>query len=191
MKTALAPDRDDVLGVAETLLAEEGPAGLSVRRIADRLGVSRQIVYSRFGGKPDLVRALHARGFERLTAAFAEVDEVPGTPAQLLAMAHAYRQAAFAQPAVFELMFGTPVVGFAPDSSARAVAVESFQPVVAAARAWLVATGRSATPAATLTLAQAVWAATHGVVALELAGLLGRDATRVLEELVLAAVGPA
>lgn len=190
MKTALAPDRDDVLGAAETLLTEEGPGGLSVRRIADRLGVSRQIVYSRFGGKPDLVRALHARGFERLTAAFAEVDEVPGTQAHVLAMAHAYRRAARAQPAVFELMFGTPVVGFVPDASARAVAVESFEPVVAAARAWLVATGRRATPAAALTLARAVWAATHGVVALELAGLLGRDATRVLEELVLATIGP-
>lgn len=188
MSESPAPGRDDVLRVAEELLAAEGPGGLSVRRIADRLGVSRQIVYSRFTGKPDLVRALHSLGFERLTAAFAGVDEEPGTRAHVLAMAHAYRDCALAQPALYELMFGAPVAEFAPDASARRVAGASFRPVVDAAVAWLENDGRGTTDASPLVLAQMLWSATHGVVALELAGLVGREAPELVERLTLAAI---
>ena len=186
MTHAPTPDREAVLDVAEHLLAAEGPGGLSVRRIADQLGVSRQIVYSRFGGKPDLVRALHQRGFGRLVAAFEAVAEPPGTRAHVLAMSHAYRATALAQPALFELMFGTPIVGFTPDAAAREVARASFQPVVDAAHAWLAHAGRDVDRAATYRLATAVWAATHGVVALEVAGVLGQPAPPLLEELVSA-----
>lgn len=178
--------RDDVLAVAEDLFTRAGPQGLSVRHIADALGVSRQIVYSRFAGKPDLVRALHNEGFRRLTTHFAAVPGPAGSSTHVLAMARAYRASALASPALYGLMFGRPIAEFAPDDLARAVAAASFQPVVEAARAWLAVHSGPATDSAALGLALRIWAATHGVVSLEAAGLLGDEAPVMLDDLVSA-----
>lgn len=180
--------RDDVLAVAEDLFTRAGPQGLSVRHIADALGVSRQIVYSRFAGKPDLVRALHNEGFRRLTAHFAAVPGPAGSTTHVLAMARAYRASALASPALYGLMFGRPIAEFEPDDQARAVAAASFQPVVEASRAWLTVHVGSATESAALGLALRIWAATHGVVSLESAGLLGDEAPAMLDDLVSAAL---
>lgn len=203
----LQHSRDDVLSVAEDLFTAQGPHGLSVRRIAESLGVSRQIVYTRFRGKPDLVRALHAEGFRRLSEQQASVQAEPGSTAHVLALGHAYRNAALASPALFDLMFGRPVADFEPDESARSVAMGTFTPVVAAAGSWLAAHverssgaiddahGREAADteadadadAEALGLAREVWAVTHGVVSLETAGLLGPDvAPTMLDDLLTA-----
>ena len=172
---SLQHSRDDVLHVAEELFTTAGPHGLSVRRIAEALGVSRQIVYSRFQGKPDLVRALHAEGFHRLAQQQAAVRAEPGSTEHVLELGQAYRAAALASPALFDLMFGQPIADFEPDESARSVAMATFTPVVAAARSWLAAWGRDDSDAEALRLARDIWAVTHGVVALETAGLLGPD----------------
>ena len=178
--------RDDVLAVAEELFTRAGPQGLSVRHIADALGVSRQIVYSRFAGKPDLVRALHNEGFRRLTAQFAGVPGPAGSTTHVLAMARAYRSSALASPALYGLMFGRPIAEFEPDDQDRAVAAASFQPVVEAARAWLAVHTGSSTDSAALGLALRIWAATHGVVSLEAAGLLGDQAPAMIDDLISA-----
>ncbi len=196
----LQHSRDDVLRVSEELFTAEGSHGLSVRRIAESLGVSRQIVYSRFRGKPDLVRALHAEGFRRLSEQQAAVLAEPGSTARVLALGHAYRDAALASPALFDLMFGRPVADFEPDESARLVAMGTFTPVVAAAGSWLAAHrrhrgdegddshSREAADAEALRLAREVWAVTHGVVSLETAGLLGPDVAPTMLDDLLASV---
>ena len=178
--------RDDVLDVAEDLLARDGAQGLSVRRIAEALGVSRQIVYSRFAGKPDLVRALQHEGFRRLTEQCARVPGPPGTDEHMRAMARAYRAAARASPALYEVMFGRPIAEFEPDAHDRAVAAASFEPVIEACRAWLDANGHSSSRARSVSLARRMWAATHGVVSLEAAGLIGSEASRMIDDLVTA-----
>ena len=185
---SLQHSRDDVLRVAEDLFAAQGPHGLSVRRIAEALGVSRQIVYSRFRGKPDLVRALHAEGFRRLAQRQAAVQAEPGSTEHVLELGHAYRAAALSGPALFDLMFGRPIADFEPDESARSVAMDTFTPVVAAARSWLAAHGCDDGDAEALRLAHAFWAATHGVVALETAGLLGPDVAPAMIDDLLTAV---
>lgn len=186
MSTRMMPrvSHEAVLETAERLLTEEGAHGLTVRRIADALGVSRQIVYSRFQDKPGLVRALHSEGFRRLDLAVGAVREIPGTRDHVLAVARSYRAAALAAPTLYQLMFGRPVADFAPDDAARAVAEASFEPVVESARSWLAAHGQKASKRAARRLALAVWAATHGVVSLELAGHLGPDAPAILDRVV-------
>jgi hypothetical protein len=102
----------------------------------------------------------------------------------VLGLGHAYRDAALASPALFDLMFGRPIADFEPDESARAVAMGTFTPVVAAARAWLAARGGPVDTESPLRLARAFWATTHGVVTLETAGLLGSDvAPAMLDDL--------
>lgn len=165
-----APTEHDVLSAAQRLLERDGPAGLSVRRIADAVGVSRQVVYSRFGDKSGLVRALHDAGFEQLVAEITGVSERPGTDAHIGALGLAYRRAAMESPAVFDVMFARPFVEFDRDDDARAVAESSFGHIVDGARAWLDANGGDVDQA--VALAGTLWSSVHGVVMLERTGHL-------------------
>ena len=56
-----------------TLLAEEGPAAIKARTVAAATGLSTMVVYSHFGGIPELIRAVVDHGFDELTQAFAAV----------------------------------------------------------------------------------------------------------------------
>ena len=62
------PDGPAVLCAARDILHEDGVGGLTVRALAARLGVSRQVVASRFGSMAGLLDALYADGFTRLAA---------------------------------------------------------------------------------------------------------------------------
>ena len=52
---------DHVIDAAERLLREGGFDAMSVRAVGERLGVSRQVVYTHFGGVDGLLDALHVR----------------------------------------------------------------------------------------------------------------------------------
>ena len=58
--------REALLAAAHDLLATEGPAALTVRRIAAAAGMSTMNVYSRFGGKDGVLDELFIDGFRRL-----------------------------------------------------------------------------------------------------------------------------
>src|SRR5437763_6868167 len=85
--------RRQVLEAAARVLAEDGPHGLSLRRIAADAGGSTQIVYTLFGGKPGLADALYAEGFRRLSQAMVSALAAappPGSPERLVALGRAY-----------------------------------------------------------------------------------------------------
>ncbi|MGY1695180.1 TetR/AcrR family transcriptional regulator [Geodermatophilus sp. SYSU D00814] len=170
--------RTRVVEIAARVLAEEGPHGLSLRRLAAAAGGSTQLVYTLFGGKPGLADALYAEGFRRLgdavRAASAADPSPAGDPERLVVLARAYRRFAVAEPAFFSVMFGPAIPGFVPGRTTREQSRErSFGLVVAAAQECLDA-GTLHAPDA-VTLAQACWTATHGVAALRHAGLLEGD----------------
>jgi AcrR family transcriptional regulator len=58
-----------VLDAAHTLLEENGFEGLTVQEVAVRSGVSIGAIYERFGNKESLLRAVHARLMESMSAA--------------------------------------------------------------------------------------------------------------------------
>ncbi len=158
--------------VATDLLCHDGPAAVSVRSVASRLGVSHQVVYSRFGGKTGLVDAMVLRGHTLLTARLEAVTESEGTPERVVALGHAYREAALAEPALYQVMFDRPVVGYEPSQASRDAARASFRPLrEAIAACWVAGTLRpTATVADPDTLAHMCWSAAHGLVSLTLAG---------------------
>ena len=161
--------RTDVLAVAERLLADEGPAALSMRRLAAELGTSYQVVYSRVGGKPDLARALHDEGFERLVARSATLGG-QGDDA-LVAQGQGYLAFAREHPALFDLMFNRPVLELVRDEAARAVERDAFRRSwVRTCRAWLDASGAERPRGTAVVLAYRLWASVHGVTVLHLAG---------------------
>ncbi len=179
--------RTRVVELAARLIADEGPHALSLRRLATAAGGSTQLVYTLFGGKPGLADALYAEGFRRLgdgvRAALAADPAPVGDPARLVCLARGYRRFAVAEPAFFSVMFGPVIPGFTPGRATRELSRErSFGQVVAVAQECLDA-GTLRAPAA-LALAEACWAATHGVAALRHAGLLPEHAEALGDSLV-------
>ena len=62
-----------MLDAAGALLHSEGPQALTTRRLADAVGTSTQAIYTLFGGKEGIVRAMYREGFDRLEQCLADV----------------------------------------------------------------------------------------------------------------------
>src|SRR3954453_10134996 len=124
--------RRDLIEAGGRVLSEEGPAALSTRRVAQETGVSTTAVYNLFGDKAGLVREMFLAGFERLAEAFAAVPRTADPVVDLLALGHAYRASARANPHLYELMFGRPMKEFTPDAEAGVRIRATFDALVAA-----------------------------------------------------------
>jgi AcrR family transcriptional regulator len=172
--------RPDALAVrlvdeAGRILAAEGVAALTLRKVATRSGTSTMAVYTRFGDKDGLLAAMHNEGFARLGAAMARArHDGDDALTALSRLGLAYREAALANPHLYNLMFGGAVPGFTPDPASQEAADATFQPLVRAVQRCLddgVLTGADAQRIATY-----LWAVSHGVVSLEISGKLDGDA---------------
>lgn len=163
---------EQVLDEAESLLREGGPAALSMRRLADRLGCSYQVVYSRVGGKGDLAAALHARGFDALErVALTDRASSDGPGERVEDVAAGYVRFALADPLRFEVMFGAPLEGAERSERVRAVERASFQRCwVAPVRDWYAQRDVDRPRGAATALAWRLWAAVHGIALVHLAG---------------------
>jgi AcrR family transcriptional regulator len=64
--------RERILQAALALLQEQGPEGVSTRKIADRIGVSHTLLYSYFESRRAVIQALRERFLEKRMAFFAE-----------------------------------------------------------------------------------------------------------------------
>jgi AcrR family transcriptional regulator len=142
-----------------------------MRRLATRLGVSTQVVYSRIGGKPEVVRELHDRALVALAARLDEAVSEPGTRAHVHEVAQFYFDHAVEDPVRFELMFGTPVPEFHRDDAAHDVEVECFRRTwVASVRHFLDARVPTREGPMAVRLAWRLWTAAHGITTVHLAG---------------------
>lgn len=174
MPVARSISSETVLDAAERLVSAEGFAGVSARRLASSLGVSRQLVYTHFGGLDGLWNALYRRGAAYLAARVKAVEAPPGTDDHVRAASRAYVRAARRCPHLFQLVFARPVPGFTPDAAARRVGRSAFGVNVWVCGCWLA--GRAISPAEAwatpeaVDLARVLWACTHGHVVIEAAG---------------------
>ena len=57
-----------ILEAALALLQQDGPEGVSIRKIADRIGVSHMLLYSYFENRAAILQALRDRGFKEMEA---------------------------------------------------------------------------------------------------------------------------
>jgi AcrR family transcriptional regulator len=64
--------RERILDATLELLRQEGLKGVSIRKIADRIGVSHMLLYSYFENRAAILQALRERGFKEMEALFAE-----------------------------------------------------------------------------------------------------------------------
>ena len=157
-----------VLDAAATLLVEEGPHALSIRRIASTAGVAPMTIYNRFESKAGVLDALWMRGFERLADLR---DALPEGPAleRMRAFCLAYRGFALGDPGTYALMFDRAVPDFVPSPEAMLTAHACFACLVDTVAD--VQTAGALVGGDTVELAQRVWAAVHGAVSLERHGI--------------------
>ena len=98
--------RAALLDAAEALLAASGPDAVSVRAVAEQIGVSTRAVYTVLGSKAGLMGALAARGFNRL-AELVNGLPVTGDPLADLAAAgpQGFRVFALERPHLFRITY--------------------------------------------------------------------------------------
>ncbi|HEX5403163.1 MAG TPA: TetR/AcrR family transcriptional regulator [Pseudonocardiaceae bacterium] len=162
-----------LLDEAGRLLSEEGPAVLSLRTLAKHVGTSTTAVYSLFGSKSALVRAVFLEGFARFGARLAAVPRSDDPITDLLRLGVAYRESAMADPHLYSIMFGPAVPDFEPEPEDTEASQATMKPLLEAVRAARDADLLTDTPAETIAIA--LWAHAHGLVSLELAAAMPED----------------
>ena len=163
--------RHRLLDVASEQIYRHGVDGLSLRRLATAAATSTAAVYTLFGGKPELLAALHERAFRRFGRAQNAVG-VSGDPLEdILRLGRAYRASALDDPHGYQVMFGGVVLPDQVSPDLRAAAADTFEPLLDAVRR-AVAAGQIMAGASVEQIATAMWANVHGLVALELGGFL-------------------
>jgi AcrR family transcriptional regulator len=100
--------REEVIQEALALLDEHGPGALSMRRLADRLGVAPNALYYRVRGKADLIDGL-------IDQVYADLDLDPDPAGdwtqQLATLSQAIRAHLLAHPAVVPFALQQPGLG--------------------------------------------------------------------------------
>jgi AcrR family transcriptional regulator len=153
----LTPRAREIVAAARELLDEEGPSGLSMRRLAQRLGIQAPSLYKHLPDKQALENAIISDAFEEQAAVF---EQAVDSDDPLGALAVAYRRYAHEHPHLYRLMTERPLDRdrLVPGAEDRAAA-----PLVQAA-------GGDGD------LARAVWAFAHGMTILELNRRFPEDA---------------
>ncbi|MFF1412132.1 TetR/AcrR family transcriptional regulator [Streptomyces sp. NPDC058289] len=161
--------RAALLDLAAQLLAAEGPAALTMRRIATAAGCSTTVLYRHFGAKDGIAEALYQEGFDRLRRSLEAVPPSADPPTHLADLGRAYRENALTERNLYQVMFAGLIPGFTPTPEARAVAAASLEVLREAVRA-CVATGVFRPDVDVDEVTDIIWAAAHGSITLELAG---------------------
>ncbi|MEU7665661.1 TetR/AcrR family transcriptional regulator [Streptomyces lincolnensis] len=168
-----APER--LVQAAIGLLAEQGPSAVKARTVASASGLSTMVVYSHFGGIPELMSAVADHGFKELGAAFGRVPVTEDPIADLFAMALTCRRQARENPHLYDLMFGLSTRATyrpLPDTDRRlsghSPAFREAHAHVTAACERLLRSGRVERQEPEAIAAQ-LWSYVHGYITLELA----------------------
>jgi AcrR family transcriptional regulator len=150
VEAELTPRAKEIAEAARALLESEGPDALSMRNLADRLGIRAPSIYKHFPNKDALEAALISDGFEEQAELFE--DALAASDKPLLSMTEAYRAYAKQHPHLYRLINDRSLNRqlLRPGSEQRAAA-----PVVQAA-------------GGDQDLARAIWAFAHGMTILEL-----------------------
>lgn len=107
MADSLTGRAREVVVVARDLLESEGPEALTMRRLADQLGIRAPSLYKHFPHRAALEVAIIIDGFEEAAALFEAVTD--DADDSLGSFASTYRAFAMAHPHVYRLMTERPL----------------------------------------------------------------------------------
>ncbi len=118
----------EITDIARTQLATEGATGISLRAVAREMGMASSAIHRYFPTKDDLLTALIVDGYNAAGAAVEAADAVcPRTEytTRWLAVCHAIRDWALANPHEYALIYGSPVPGYRAPQDTIAPAARS------------------------------------------------------------------
>lgn len=156
--------RPALLDAAARLLRDGGTDGLTLRALAEAVGVSRTAPYRHFKDKADLLVAVAAEGFDRLRATLhtASADTDDRDPFEALGVA--YIRFAVDNPAHYRLMYGREALSRGETPALQEAADAIYDEVVALLAARQASGGLRPDPPESL--AYVAWATVHGLASL-------------------------
>jgi AcrR family transcriptional regulator len=168
--------RDRVLQVAVAMLASEGVAGFTTRKVAQGAATSTPAVYELFGDKAGLVREMFVEGFRMLRGRFDRLAETDDPRADLVRVIEALRTFVREHPVLAGVMFSRPFADFDPGPAGLKAG--------AAVRLFVVGRVRRCIDAGVLVgdetdIAHVLVSLTQGLAATEMAGWLGTSRASV------------
>ena len=162
--------RRTLLDEAAALLRREGEAGLSMRRLASRAGVSRTAPYHHFKDKQELLCAIAEEGFRRFVGVLT-LDGSELSPARMDRFVRDYLEFAVNNAEYYDLMFGSHLWKSATiTDNLKQEAHGSFRFYLEQARDWQ-QKGFINPRLDTLRYAQVTWSTLHGMSRLLIDGI--------------------
>lgn len=153
MDESLTPRQHDILATARRIFEAEGPDALTMRRLADEIGIKAPSLYKHVADKAALEARLIEIGFTEMAEQFEAIPANLSDGERIAQLAAAYRRFARAHPHLYRLL----TVGQLPRDRLRpSVEARAAQPVIDAA--------------GDPDRARALWAFAHGMAILELDG---------------------
>jgi AcrR family transcriptional regulator len=171
--------KESLLDSALVLIAEVGPQAFTLREVARRAGVSHNAPYRHFRDKDDLLAAVAAEGFDRLTGEMTKAMAKGRTAAERLNLAgRGYVQFALQSPQHLLVMFEGPKPGEPRPEHAES-AQRAFQTLLDAIAA---AQAEGALPKGDpQRFAVVAWSGVHGLAKLAIGGQLPFNPKETLE----------
>ena len=177
----IAAFRGRATAAATKLFAKYGYEGVTMRALADLLGVSAMTSYRYLSGKDELFALVRADAFRRFGDALAGAAATTTDPTQrLLRLKRAYIQFALDESDAYRIMFEVRTPDDAETAADTDVDEESRRAFGFLHDAVRAAVDTGALAGDALAIARLLWASTHGLVSLYLAGRLS---LRALEQL--------
>jgi AcrR family transcriptional regulator len=162
--------RTKILDAARELFVTEGYDAVTMRRVAEKIEYSPTAIYLHFADKDALVRELCYHDFEQFAGLFLEAAAITDPIARLRRSGEIYFAFALAHPQQYRFMFMTPRPPVEPAPGEAADPSQNAYAFLLAIVEQAIAERRLRPEHADAELvAQTIWGATHGVVALEIA----------------------
>jgi len=174
-----------IVACAIERLEAGGMEAVTMRRLAEALGMGTMTLYTYFENRSALLRAMIREGFARLSAA-CEAASTLRTESSWRGGARAYLHFATDHPALYKLLFDFPLE---PDPGGEDLVAAGMAPLLGKVRARLEARGELAGAALERRARRDTarfWIALHGLASLAIADRLaatGSDLETLLEEL--------
>jgi len=162
-----------LLEQATLMIRESGVEALSMRKLAERAGVSRTAAYHYFSDKNELLCTIAESGYQRslqLEKRMMEMEDLDARE-QIRWLVTDYVRYAWENPEQYDLMYGRIIwKGAGPTPSLRNAAMTAFKKFVEVVTAWQ-EQGALSKDQSPLRLAQAFWGSMHGITRLLVDGI--------------------
>ncbi|WP_448549136.1 TetR/AcrR family transcriptional regulator [Thalassotalea fusca] len=174
--------KQTLLDAATEMINIHGIEQLSLRKLAESVGVSRTAAYHHFADKNDLLCAIASQGFCKWREQTDQLvhDTTLSTEDKYRAFVHQYLKFATENANTYDLMFGRAI--WKDNNSTeelRSVAYPCFDYQVTMAKQWQ-AQGLLPNNEQSLRLAQVIWGTLHGIARLIIDGIY-TDASNITE----------